>query len=103
MAGMSLTIDDEWEKFMSINSDDTSSECDEQDICSMDFNNEILSHDITSNILSDAPKSSDIYISTKTKIAYLNQPIDLNSLFWHIPVAEYAKPGDYVIKKQMWG
>jgi hypothetical protein len=101
LSNQSLKIDDEWEKFMSINSDDTSSECDEQDICSMDFNNEILSHDITSNILSDAPKSSDIYISTKTKIAYLNQPIDLNSLFWHIPVAEYAKPGDYVIKKQM--
>jgi hypothetical protein len=101
LSNQTLKIDDEWEKFMSINSDDTSSDCDEQDTCSMDFNNEILSHDITSNILTDAPKSSDIYISTKTKIAYLNQPIDLNSLFWHIPVAEYAKPGDYVIKKQM--
>jgi hypothetical protein len=101
LSNQSFKIDDEWEKFMSINSDDTSSDCDEQDTYSMDTNSEILSTDITSNILSDAPKSSDIYISTKTKIAYLNQPIDLNSLFWHIPVAEYAKPGDYVIKKQM--
>ena len=94
-------IDDEWEKFMSINSDDASSDCDESELYSMDINYEIMSTDIANNILSDAPKSSDIYISTKTKIAYLNQHIDLNSLFWHIPVAEYAKPGDYVIKKQM--
>jgi hypothetical protein len=101
MINQSLKIDDEWEKFMSINSDDTSSDCDEQDVYSPDTNHEILSTDVTSNILSDAPKSSDIYISTKTKIAYLNQHIDLNSLFWNIPVAEYAKPGDYVIKKQM--
>jgi hypothetical protein len=101
MINQSLKIDDEWEKFMSVNSDDTSSDCDETDSHSIDYTNEILSSDITSNILSDAPKSSDIYISTKTKIAYLNRPIDLNSLFWHIPVAEYAKPGDYVIKKQM--
>jgi len=101
MINQSFKIDDEWEKFMSINSDDTSSECDEQDLHSLDTNHEILSADITSDILSDAPKSSHIYISTKTKIAYLNQHIDLNSLFWNIPVAEYAKPGDYVIKKQM--
>ena len=26
----------------------------------------------------DIPKCSDIYISTQTKIAYLNRPIDLN-------------------------
>jgi hypothetical protein len=96
-----IKIDDEWEKFMSVNSDDTSSEYDETDSNFMDADNDILSTDITYNILSDAPKSSDIYISTKTKIAYLNQHIDLNSLFWNIPVAEYAKPGDYVIKKQM--
>ena len=101
MINQSFKIDDEWEKFMSINSDDTSSDCDEPDVYSLDTNNEILSMDIASDLLSDAPKSSDIYISTKTKIAYLNQPIDLTSLFWNIPVAEYAKPGDYVIKKQM--
>jgi hypothetical protein len=101
LSNQSFKIDDEWEKFMSVNSDDTSSDCDETDVYSMDDKYDIMSIDVASDLLPDAPKSSDIYISTKTKIAYLNQHIDLNSLFWHIPVAEYAKPGDFVIKKQM--
>ena len=49
----------------------------------------------------DHPTSCDIYISTKTKIAYLSQTIDLKGIFWCIPVTEYAKPCDCVIKKQM--
>ena len=48
-----------------------------------------------------APKCSDIYISTKTKISYLNQEIDLHSLFWKIPVVHYHEPKCGVIKKQM--
>ena len=30
----------------------------------------------------EMPKCSDIYISTQTKIAYLKQPIKLNTVFW---------------------
>ena len=33
-----------------------------------------------------SPKCSDIYISTKTKIGYLNSKIDLYDIFWKIPV-----------------
>ncbi len=47
------------------------------------------------------PKCSDIYISTKTKISYLNQEIDLYKLFWEIPVVSYHAPKCGVIKKQM--
>ena len=47
------------------------------------------------------PKCSDIYISTKTKIAYLNSEIDLYKLFWLIPVIEYENPTEGVIKKQI--
>ena len=36
-----------------------------------------------------APKCSDIYISTKTKIAYLSTPINLSEVFWKIPVMPY--------------
>lgn len=47
------------------------------------------------------PKCTDIYISTQTKIAYLNQPIDLSKLFWSIDVLSYHEEREGVIKKQM--
>lgn len=53
----------------------------------------------TRNLVS--PKCSAIYISTKTKIAYLNESIDLNSIFWQIPTQPYQNRNDGVIKKQM--
>ena len=46
------------------------------------------------------PEPTDIYISTKSKIAYLMQPVDLN-IFWEIPVISYCKPQNGVIKKQI--
>ena len=36
-----------------------------------------------------APECSPIVISTKTKILYLNQPIELFRLFWNLPMIEY--------------
>ena len=47
------------------------------------------------------PKPSEIYISTQTKIAFLNQKIDLITLFWKIPVISYQNRADGVIKKQI--
>ena len=47
------------------------------------------------------PKCSEIYISTKTKIAYLNKSINLKETFWKIPVLDYSKPENGVIKKQI--
>lgn len=44
---------------------------------------------------------TDLYISTQTKIAYLNMPIDLNEVFWHIPIIPYHLPKEGVVKKQM--
>ena len=49
----------------------------------------------------DIPKATEIYISTKTKIAYLNNPIDLNTLFWKIDVIPYHNLEEGVVKKQM--
>ena len=47
-------------------------------------------------------KCSEIYISTKTKIAYLNiNNIDLVSTFWNIPVTDYHNPKIGVLKKSM--
>lgn len=47
------------------------------------------------------PKCSDIYISTQTKIAYLNQVIDLTKVFWALPVMQYHETKEGIIKKQM--
>jgi len=48
-----------------------------------------------------APTCGDIYISTKTKIAYLNKQIVLDHVFWNIPIIPYHLPKEGVIKKQM--
>ena len=47
------------------------------------------------------PKCSPLNISTKTKISYLNYPIDLKKVFWAIPLIKYHEPLVGVIKKQM--
>ena len=47
------------------------------------------------------PVCEDLYISTKTKVLFLNQPIDINNIFWKIPIIEYWKAMDGVVKKQM--
>lgn len=52
------------------------------------------------NINDIAPEPTDIYISTKSKIAYLSEPINLK-VFWEIPVIPYYIPKDGIIKKQM--
>ncbi len=47
------------------------------------------------------PECEPLYISTKTKVLFLNQTIDLNDIFWKIPILEYSTPQNGVIKKQM--
>ena len=44
---------------------------------------------------------SPLYISTKTKIGYLNQSVPLALVFWKVPVIPYHLPREGVIKKQM--
>ncbi len=47
------------------------------------------------------PKSSDLYISTQTKISYLNTKIDLKPVFWELPILEYHQYQEGILKKQM--
>jgi len=47
------------------------------------------------------PECSPIVISTKTKILYLNQPIELFRLFWNLPMIEYDTYEEGIIKKQI--
>lgn len=57
-------------------------------------------HDETSDKIS-APKSSELYISTKTQISYLSTAIDLKEYFWKMPVIPYYSEKEGIIKKQM--
>lgn len=51
----------------------------------------------------DQIQASDLYISTKTKIAFLNidEKINLENIYWNIPVISYHLPKNGIIKKQI--
>ena len=50
----------------------------------------------------DVPEFSDLYISTKTILLYLNvEAVDVAHIFWNIPIIKYWEPIEGVIKKQM--
>lgn len=48
-----------------------------------------------------APESTPLYISTKTKICHLSSSIDLEDVFWKLPMTPYSTPSTGIIKKQM--
>jgi len=84
---MVAIVDDEWEAFL--NDDGTNTSEDEAD--------ELMPVDGA-----HPPKCGDIYISTKTKITYLNiKDIDIAELFWAIPIMPYTTEQDGIIKKQI--
>jgi hypothetical protein len=47
------------------------------------------------------PKCDDLYISTKTKVLFLNQAVDIANVFWKLNVINYGTPTDGIVKKQM--
>ena len=47
------------------------------------------------------PTPSEIYISTKSIIEYLDTPIDIKSMFWNIKIMPYSTKSEGVIKKQI--
>jgi len=51
--------------------------------------------------LPPVPNCSPINISTKTKIGYLNQMIQLKPVFWKVPIIPYNNESEGVVKKQM--
>lgn len=93
-----MDIDAEWEHFMSGG-----------DISTSSVNNEssrgdelAQSNDNKGNPTHiDAPTPSNIYISTKSKIAYLNKSVDLLSVFWKLNVILYTNQQNGIVKKQM--
>jgi len=98
-----MNIDEEWENFISASCDDDISSDDEDinEILNSEVSEDFMSANLKIDLSTESPKATDIYISTKTKIAYLNQIIDLKNVFWQVPVISYAKPCNGVVKKQM--
>ena len=80
-----MEIDDEWDNYLK------GSE--------LDFEEEEKENSSTDDI--EAPECEDLYISTTTKVLYLNSAIDIYNIFWELPVIEYFKPEDGIVKKQM--
>jgi len=95
------SINDKWEKFISSSYDDEYSENIEELNTISDENISFTINDRMDTNSEEIPKATEIYISTKSKIAYLNREIDLKEIFWNIPIVPYAMPKNGVIKKQI--
>ena len=92
-------IDDEWNNFIA-NKYDNDTTDDENNNVHDKLNTNELNSNLETFKNCNVPIPTDIYISTKSKIAYLVQPVDLN-IFWDIPVMPYSTPRNGVIKKQI--
>lgn len=92
-------IDNEWEKFILNESDsETGGDCDDE---KNSVENETNCDPVVFRDSGSTPKSTELYISTKSKISYLNKEIDLKTVFWKIKVIPYSLPQNGVVKKQM--
>jgi|UniRef100_A0A6C0IJ79 hypothetical protein len=47
------------------------------------------------------PVCDELSISTKTKVLYLNSPVEIEHIFWNIKIIPYWLPSDGVVKKQI--
>lgn len=89
-------IDDEWTQFLLSQSSGDTSQFNEK------YEPTIIENDITEDTSDDnIPECEELYISTTTKVLYLNQAIDIQGIFWKIPIIDYWKPEEGVIKKQI--
>lgn len=80
-----MSVDDEWDMYMNNDNDNNSS------------------IELVSKILLDKepPTCEELYISTKTKVLFLNQEIDIGNIFWNLPIIDYGNPINGIVKKQM--
>jgi len=97
---LSKTIDDEWANFITNDLGDDNSSVEETNNLYDEFNEDSDELNSTEQFSGDVPEPSNIYISTKSKIAYLERPVDL-ATFWDIPIIPYSTPKNGVIKKQI--
>ena len=96
-------LDLEWTNFCEDDLDNSDVDNDNDNDTDIDHNDVDVDTDIGHNdvVKASHPKCTNLYISTKTKICYLNKPIDLKKVFWQIPIIPYHTPKIGVVKKQM--
>jgi hypothetical protein len=106
-------IDTEWQKFLDVqNSNDNNTLLDVETYGNSEFGNNTSENtcsdvDLTDNvdtleIVLQRRPCEDLYISTQTQIFFLNiSDIEIDPMFWEIPIIDYNIPRDGVIKKQM--
>ena len=82
-------VDEEWEAFLNNTDDDNVNE------------KQKTVRDDSDTVQYTLPKCDDLYISTTTKVLFLNMPVDIENIFWDISIIDYWKPTAGVIKKQM--
>ena len=85
-----MSIDDEWNSFMMTG---------DSDVIDNINNKSVDESTITQGLT--APTCAELYISTTTKVLFLNQPIDIANIFWKLPIIDYGTPSDGIVKKQM--
>lgn len=81
------TIDDEWESYLNDSTGDVF-----QAKEPVDINKPECIY---------TPECEELYISTTTKVLYLNTPIDIDDIFWKLPIIKYTNPENGIVKKQM--
>ena len=94
-----VDIEDDWESFLQNDGYDNETS---DSVTDESKNIENKQEKIQLNDVKNIPKCTSLYISTKTKISYLNKTdIDIKSIFWEVPVIKYYTPTNGVIKKQI--
>jgi len=93
------TVDDEWNQFLL-----HFNHC---NITDYNFNKPTEDKEEELKTTSTSPEyirntCESLYISTQTKIFFLNvNVLDVDTIFWNIPIMEYGNPEMGIIKKQM--
>jgi hypothetical protein len=92
---MSNNLNDEWENFIT----NYDANCETEFAFPAKFVVNDKTAGETPNI---EPMCDELYISTKTMLLYLDKSnIDVSKIFWKLPIVEYWKPAEGIIKKQM--
>ena len=99
-----MSLDQEWLQFLEneeIIKDFANTDTLKTDNSNTDSNTDSNNQEVSECESDDIPECDDLSISTNTKVLFLNQEIDINNVFWNIPISNYQKEGSCVIKKQI--
>ena len=101
MAATTVTVDDEWTRYLMSMKQSTN----------LTLNNisNLLNKDIdvattapetgATSIPPRPPVCDDLNISTQTKVLFLNKKLDVEDIYWKIPILDYWRPECGVLKK----